>query len=64
MRSTATAALTVTASGVLVNDSDANNDALTAVLAAGPTTGTLGLHADASFTYTPPHGFTGVVTCT
>ena len=56
--------LTVTAPGVLGNDTDANNDPLTAVLAAGPLTGTLNLHADGSFTYTPPLGYSGVVTFT
>ena len=56
--------LTVTAPGVLSNDTDANNDPLTAVLAAPPFTGTLNLHPDGSFTYTPPHGFAGVVTFT
>jgi uncharacterized repeat protein (TIGR01451 family) len=54
--------LTVAAPGVLANDTDANNDPLTANLVAGPPT--LSLHADGSFTYTPPHGFTGVVTFT
>jgi uncharacterized repeat protein (TIGR01451 family) len=58
------ATLTVMAPGVLANDSDANNDVLTATLAASPVTGTLDLHADGSFAYTPPHGFTGVVTFT
>jgi len=56
--------LTVTAPGVLLNDTDANGDPLTAVLAGGPPTGTLHLHADGSFTYTPPHGFVGPVTFT
>jgi len=56
--------LTVTAPGVLANDTDANNDPLTAVLVAGPPTGTLDLHAEGSFAYTPPHGFVGLVTFT
>jgi Bacterial cadherin-like domain len=56
--------LTVTAPGVLANDSDANNDALTASLVAGPLNGMLSLHADGSFTYTSPHGFVGLVAFT
>lgn len=56
--------LTVAAPGVLGNDSDPDGDAMTAVLGTGPTHGTLELHADGSFTYTPvphyygPDGFT------
>ena len=38
--------------GVLANDTDAEDDPLTAVLVAGPTSGTLTLHADGRFTYT------------
>jgi uncharacterized repeat protein (TIGR01451 family) len=59
---TTNSTLTVTAPGVLRNDTDANSDALTVTLATGPVTGTLNLHADGSFTYAPAHGFTGVVT--
>jgi uncharacterized repeat protein (TIGR01451 family) len=54
--------LTVMAPGVLVNDTDPNGDPLTAVLVTNPQPGMLNLHADGSFTYTPPHGFFGVVT--
>jgi len=44
--------LSVAAPGVLGNDSDADSDALTAVLADGPTNGTLVLNSDGSFIYT------------
>ncbi len=37
--------------GVLANDTDAENDALTAVLVEGPTSGQLTLNADGSFSY-------------
>ncbi len=47
------------APGVLGNDSDADGDPLTAVLASGPTNGALTLNADGSFTYTPNADFTG-----
>jgi uncharacterized repeat protein (TIGR01451 family) len=50
--------------GVLANDSDANNDDLTAVLSAGPLTGTLSLNANGSFTYTAPALFSGPITFT
>ncbi|MCH8040993.1 MAG: tandem-95 repeat protein [Nitrospinae bacterium] len=51
--------LTVGAPGVLSNDSDPENDPLTAVLGTGPTNGTLTLQSDGSFTYTPNPGFSG-----
>ena len=51
--------LTEPAPGVLGNDTDGNNDILTAVLDSGPTNGTLTLNADGSFTYTPSPGFEG-----
>ena len=47
------------ADGVLANDRDADGDALTAVLVAGPSHGALALAADGSFTYVPEAGFTG-----
>jgi VCBS repeat-containing protein len=49
------------ATGVLANDSDANNLPLTAALApgGGPTHGKLVLNANGSFTYTPNLGFAG-----
>ncbi|NWF68316.1 MAG: tandem-95 repeat protein, partial [Chloroflexi bacterium] len=52
-------ALSIAAPGVLGNDSDANNDALRAVLASNPANGALQLNADGSFTYTPNSGFVG-----
>ena len=52
------------ADGVLANDQDADGDALTAVLVAGPSHGALALGADGSFTYTPEAGFTGSDTFT
>jgi VCBS repeat-containing protein len=45
--------------GVLANDTDADGDPLTATLVAGPTSGTLALNADGSFTYIPNADFTG-----
>ncbi len=52
-------ALTVEAPGVLGNDSDADNDALTATKVADPPHGTVTLNADGSFTYTPTAGYHG-----
>lgn len=51
--------LSVAAPGVLKNDTDADGDARTAVLEAGPAHGTLKLNANGSFTYTPAAGFVG-----
>ena len=42
------AVLTITAPGVLANDTDADSDPLTAVLVAGPSQGVLSLNADGS----------------
>ena len=47
------------ADGVLNNDTDADDDPLTAVLQDNVTDGTLSLNSDGSFTYTPDTGFTG-----
>src|SRR5690606_29372129 len=47
------------APGVLANDTDADGDALTAVLVTGPTNGSLTLNEDGSFTYTPNEDFHG-----
>src|SRR5207237_6067509 len=55
-------ALTVAAPGVLGNDTDVDvTDTRTAVLvaASGPTSGSLALNADGSFTYTPNVNFNG-----
>jgi hypothetical protein len=52
---TASGFLNVGAPGVLTNDTDADNDSLTAVFVSGPTCGTLDtFNADGSFTYTAP----------
>ncbi len=49
--------LNVPAPGVLGNDTDVENDALTAVLVSGPTQATsFTLNADGSFSYTPQSG--------
>ncbi|HEY0178379.1 MAG TPA: Ig-like domain-containing protein [Dokdonella sp.] len=53
------AALSVAAPGVLGDDSDADGDPLTAVLAIAPLHGALSLAADGSFVYTPSPGFVG-----
>ncbi len=52
--------LSIAAPGVLGNDTDPGGDNLTAGLKAAPVHGTLDLHADGSFIYTPAAiGFTG-----
>ncbi|MCX7843915.1 MAG: cadherin-like domain-containing protein, partial [Candidatus Bipolaricaulota bacterium] len=56
--------LSVSAPGVLANDSDPDGDALTAELVSGPTQGTLTLNPNGSFTYTPPANWTGTTTFT
>ncbi|NCG17419.1 MAG: tandem-95 repeat protein [Rhodobacterales bacterium] len=48
------------ATGVLGNDVDAERNALTAILVADVTNGTLVLNADGSFTYTPNADFDGI----
>jgi VCBS repeat-containing protein len=52
-------ALTVEAPGVLANDTDADGDALTAVLDTDVSHGTLTLSADGSFSYTPDASYNG-----
>lgn len=52
--------LTILAEGVLTNDSDTEDDALTAVLGSEPIHGTLTLNPDGSFTYMPNENFNGV----
>src|SRR5439155_1150246 len=52
--------LTVSAPGVLANDSDVDGDALSAVLVSNPTHGTLTLNGDGSFTYMPALNFNGI----
>ena len=53
-------ALTVVAPGLLGNDTDADEDALTATVAAAPANGALTLNPDGSFTYTPNADYNGV----
>jgi VCBS repeat-containing protein len=47
------------ATGVLANDSDVENDPLSAQMVNGPSSGSLTLNADGSFTYTPNGNFCG-----
>jgi len=56
--------LSFPAAGVLINDTDADGDALTAALVADVTNGTLTLNADGSFDYAPDADFNGVDTFT
>ncbi|MGI6016744.1 MAG: Ig-like domain-containing protein, partial [Methanothrix sp.] len=57
--------LTVSAGeGVLVNDVYDGSGTMTATLVTGPSSGTLSLNADGSFTYKPKTGFVGTVTFT
>jgi hypothetical protein len=51
--------LTVAGSGLLGNDTGVYGTNLTAVLASGPTNGTLTLDSNGGFTYTPATNFTG-----
>ncbi len=53
------AGLTVTISGVLSNDTDADGNALTANLVTGPEHGSLTLNANGSFSYTPAANYNG-----
>jgi VCBS repeat-containing protein len=50
--------------GVLVNDTDLEGSTLTASVVTPPTSGTLTLNTNGSFTYVPPAGFSGVRTFT
>ena len=57
--------LTVAANqGVLINDSDDENDPLVAAVESNPSGGSLTLSDDGSFTYVPDAGFTGEDTFT
>ncbi len=56
--------LTIAAPGVLANDTDADNDTLTAILVSTTSNGTLTFKADGSFVYTPNAGFEGLDTFT
>jgi uncharacterized repeat protein (TIGR01451 family) len=51
--------LNVAAPGVLGNDTDSDSHTLTALLAQGPTHGSLTLNPDGSFFYTPSFGYHG-----
>ncbi|MGH3751496.1 MAG: Ig-like domain-containing protein [Pseudonocardiaceae bacterium] len=51
--------LTAPLPGVLGNDTDPDNDPLTAAVVTGPAHGTVTLNADGSFAYTPALDFTG-----
>lgn len=52
-------AVGIAAPGVLANDTDADGDALTAILVTTPSHGTVTLNADGSFQYVPSTAFTG-----
>lgn len=52
--------LIISAPGVLANDSDADEDTLTVVLASGPMHGSLTLAPDGSFQYTPEQDYRGI----
>jgi uncharacterized delta-60 repeat protein len=51
-------------SGVLANDTDPENEPLTAILVSDPAHGTLTLNADGTFSYTPNANYTGIDTFT
>ncbi|MEG4225252.1 Ig-like domain-containing protein, partial [Microcoleus sp. N9_B1] len=51
--------LNVAGLGVLINDTDPENDPLSAILVTGPTKGAIALNANGSFDYTPNTGFAG-----
>ncbi|SFO78012.1 VCBS repeat-containing protein, partial [Chitinophaga sp. YR627] len=53
--------LDVAAAGVLSNDTDEDNDVLSATLVTGPASGTLTLNPNGSFRYVPAPNFNGVV---
>jgi VCBS repeat-containing protein len=52
--------LSVTAAGVLANDSDIEGFPLTATLVTGPANGTLTLNSNGSYSYTPFANFSGL----
>jgi hypothetical protein len=56
--------LSISAPGVLANDTDADGDTLTVTLVDDVSAGTLVFNADGSFTYTPDADFYGEVTFT
>lgn len=52
--------LAVNGRGVLANDTDADQDDLTAKLVSGPRNGTLTLNANGTFVYQPVEGYRGI----
>ncbi len=52
------------ASGLLTNDSDTENDALTAILVSPPSSGSLSFSGNGNFSYTPAPDFFGPMTFT
>ena len=56
--------LVISAPGLLVNDSDGENDPLIAILAQAPLHGSLALDPGGSFTYTPTLDYSGLDTFT
>jgi Bacterial Ig domain/3-keto-disaccharide hydrolase len=52
--------LTISAPGILANDTGGNSSGLTAVLVSSPSNGTLTLNPNGSFTYTPSGAFSGI----
>ena len=56
--------LTIAGTGVLANDTDIDGDPLTALLASGPTRGTLTLNPTGGFVYRPNANFNGTDTFT
>lgn len=54
------AVLSISAPGILVNDADADSDHLTAILISVPSSGSLTLDSNGSFTYMPGAGFNGI----
>ena len=51
----------VAASGVLANDTDPDNNALSTILVSGPANGSIVFNSDGSFIYVPEVGFVGTV---
>ena len=56
--------LTISAPGVLANDTDVDSSTLTAAKRSDPADGTLTLNANGSFSYTPPSNYNGTDTFT